>query len=118
MVAHGDKEIEEQLPASFHFHLHGAAALEGGPAADDQGKVVGAQLGVGVRRVGVGVASAGEDGAALDGGLEALFSECEAFEFVQSVFIGGAAVGKYVSQYRSTSCYLSVAGRQAGRPTN
>jgi hypothetical protein len=35
--------------------LHGAAALECATAADDEGEVVRAQLGVSVGRVGVGV---------------------------------------------------------------
>lgn len=51
-----------------------------------------AQLGLGVRGVGVGVAGGGEDGAALDAGVEALFSEGEAFEGFQGVFFGCAAL--------------------------
>lgn len=51
-----------------------------------------AQLGLGVGGVGVGVARGGEDGAALDAGVEALLSEGEAFEGFQGVFFGGAAV--------------------------
>lgn len=70
MVAEGDKEVEEELAAAVvHFQLHGAASLKGAAAADDEGQVVGAQLGVGVRGVGVGVAGGGEDGAALDAGF-------------------------------------------------
>jgi hypothetical protein len=51
VVAHGDKQVEEELPASlavhvaaalFHLGLHGAAALERLAAADDEGQVVGA----------------------------------------------------------------------------
>lgn len=57
MVAESDKQVEEELTAAVkHLHLHGAAALEGGAAADDEGEVVGAQLGVGVGGVCVGVA--------------------------------------------------------------
>lgn len=41
VVAHCDEEIEEEWSAAIlHFHLHGAATLEGVPAADDQGEVV------------------------------------------------------------------------------
>lgn len=70
VIAHGDKQIEEQRrPAVKHFHLHGAAALESAPAADDEGEVVSSQLGVVVGRVSVGVSGGGEDGAALDAGL-------------------------------------------------
>lgn len=69
VVAQGDEEVEEELgPAVEHLGLHGAAALEGGAAADDEGEVVGAQLGVGVGCVVVGVARGREDGVALDAG--------------------------------------------------
>lgn len=67
MVAEGDEEVEEELAAAVvHLELHGAAALEGAAAADDEGKVVGTQLGVRVGGVGVGVAGGCEDGAALN----------------------------------------------------
>jgi hypothetical protein len=70
MIAQGDEEIKEQLRATVvHLQLHGAAALEGASAAYDEGQVVCSQLGVGVGRVGVGVASRRQDGAALDAGF-------------------------------------------------
>ena len=52
------------------------------------------QLGVVVRRVGVGVAGGGEDRAALDTRLETLFAECQAFKFFEAVAVGCAAVGR------------------------
>jgi len=70
MIAQRDEEVKEQLRASgHHLHLHGAAALEGAAAADDEREVVGSELRVGVWCVGVGVASGGEDCAALDAGF-------------------------------------------------
>ena len=48
---------------------------------------MGTQLGVSVWSVGVGVTGAGEDSAALDGGLKALFAECEAFKLLEAIFI-------------------------------
>ena len=36
MVANRHKEIKEQFATNLHLHLHGAAALEGLPASDDQ----------------------------------------------------------------------------------
>jgi len=82
MVHHGDEQIEEQgRAAGFHLHLHRAAALEGVAAADDEGEVVGAQLGVAGGSVGVGETGGGEDGAALDAGLQTLLFEREALEF-------------------------------------
>ena len=67
MVAEGDEEVKEELAASVvHLELHGAASLEGAAAADDEGEVVGAQLGVGIGGVGIGVAGGGENSAALD----------------------------------------------------
>lgn len=77
MVAEGDEEVEEELAASVvHLELHGAASLEGAAAADDEGEVVGAQLGVGVGGVGVGVAGGCENSAALDAGLFVRCQEC------------------------------------------
>lgn len=70
MIAQRNEQVKEKLTApSLHLQLHGAAALEGAAAADDEGEVVGAELGVGVGGVGVGVAGGGEDGAALDAGF-------------------------------------------------
>ncbi len=70
MIAQSDEQVEEQLRAAgHHLHLHGAAALKGPTAADDERKVVGTQLGVGVGGVGVGVAGGGEDCATLDTGF-------------------------------------------------
>ena len=70
VVAQGDEEIKEELRAALeHLQLHGAAALEGAPAADDEGEIVCPQLGVRVGCVGVGVACRGQDGAALDARL-------------------------------------------------
>lgn len=91
MISHGDEQVEEpaskarvrycglsqvvdcgidsQQASSLHLHLHGAAPLERSPAADDQGQVVRPQLRVTLRRVGVRVPRAREDGAALDAGL-------------------------------------------------
>lgn len=69
MVAEGDEEVEEQLATSVeHLGLHGAAALEGVAAADDESKEVGAELGVVVGRVRVGVSGGQEDGVACDAG--------------------------------------------------
>jgi hypothetical protein len=57
VIAQRDEKIKEELgSAGHHLHLHGAAALEGAAAADDEGEVVGAEFGVGVGGVGVCVA--------------------------------------------------------------
>lgn len=67
MVAKSDKEIKEQLCAAVvHLQLHGAAALEGAAAADDEGEIVCAQLGVCVGCVGVCVSGRCKNGAGLD----------------------------------------------------
>ena len=79
VVAQGDKQVKEELAAAVeHLELHGAAALEGAAAADDEGEVVRPQLGVRVGSVGVGVAGRGEDGAGLDAGL--CFRELEGLD--------------------------------------
>ena len=91
MIDHRHEQIEEQRrPAPLHLHLHGAAALEGAAAADDEGEVVRAQLAVGGWRVGVGEARGRQDGAALHAGLEALFFERQALEVGEVVPVGGA----------------------------
>jgi hypothetical protein len=82
----------------LHLHLHRAAALEGVAGADDEGEVVGSQLGVGGWGVGVSEASGGEDGAALDAGLEALFLEGKALEVGEVVAVGGALFRWSVSE--------------------
>lgn len=69
VVAEGDKEVKEQLAASVeHLGLHGAAALEGIAAADDESEKVCAELGVVVRGVCVGVSSRQEDSVACNAG--------------------------------------------------
>lgn len=69
VVAEGDKKIEEQLAASVeHLGLHGAAALEGVAAADDESEEVRAELGVVVGGVCISVAGRQEDGVACDAG--------------------------------------------------
>lgn len=67
MVAESNKKIKEQLGVAVeHLQLHGAAPLKCASATNDEGEVMGAQLGVRVGSVGVGVASRSEDGAALN----------------------------------------------------
>lgn len=40
-LTHRDEEVEEEGRASsFHFHLHGPAALESVSASDDEGEIV------------------------------------------------------------------------------
>lgn len=90
VVDHRHEEVEEQRRATvLHFHLHCARTLECVPASNDECKVVCSQLGVGGRSVGIGVASRGEDGAALHAGLEALFFEGETLEIWQCVAVSG-----------------------------
>lgn len=70
MVAKGDKKIEEQLAATIiHLELHRPTLFESRTAADDEGQIMGTQFGVGVGCVSVGIASRGQDGAALDSTL-------------------------------------------------
>lgn len=91
MIHHRNEQIKEQRRAALlHLHLHRAAALERVAAADDEREVVRAELRVRSGCVGVGVAGGGEDGAALDAGLEALLFEREALEFGEAVAVGGA----------------------------
>lgn len=70
MVAERDEQVEKQLTTAVtHLQLHRTAALERGAAANDEGQIVGAQLGVGVGGVSVGVPGGGKDGTALDTGF-------------------------------------------------
>lgn len=91
MINHRHEQIEEQRRlASLHLHLHRAAALERGAAADNESEIVGTQLAVGCGRVGVGEAGRGEDGATLHAGLETLLFEGEALEVGEGVVVSGA----------------------------
>lgn len=44
MIAHSNKQIEEQSSTFFHLHLHGATPLESILASDDESQVVSSQL--------------------------------------------------------------------------
>lgn len=79
MITHRHKKIKKQLSPLLHLHLHRPTTLKSRPTPDNKREVMGPQLGLAVGGVGVGVACAGEDRAALDTRLEALFSEREAF---------------------------------------
>ena len=79
MITHRNKKIKKQLPTLLHLHLHGPTALKRRPTPDNKREVMGPQLGLVIRGVGVGVACACEYRAALDTRVEALFSEREAF---------------------------------------
>lgn len=88
VVDHGDEEVEEELAAGFHLVLHRAAALEGVAGADDEREVVRAELGVAVRGIGVRIASRGQDGRALDAGLETLLAERQLLQLLEAVPLG------------------------------
>lgn len=90
VVNHGDEEIEEQFAAILHLLLHGAAALEGVTGPDDESEVVCAKLRVVVGSVGVGKASRGQDGAALDTGLKTLLAESKLLQFGQTILLSSA----------------------------
>ena len=67
MVTERDEQIEEKLSSAVvHFKLHCSTALECAAAPDNEGKIMCPQLGVSVGRVGIGIASRSQDGAALD----------------------------------------------------
>lgn len=69
VVAESNKEVKEELAASIeHLGLHGAAALEGIAAADDESEEVCTELGVVVGSVCVSVASRQENGVACNAG--------------------------------------------------
>lgn len=70
MITQGDEQVKEELCAAVeHLQLHRAASFERAAAANDESEVVCSQLGVGVRRVVVRIASRRQDGAALDARL-------------------------------------------------
>jgi hypothetical protein len=94
VIAHGDKEIEKQLPPHLHFHLHRPTALERLPAADDESEVMGAQPRVGVWRVLVREARTAEDGGDLDAALQALLAQGEPLELLEAIPVRGAVHGR------------------------
>ena len=76
MIYHGNKQVEEQrTPTPLHLRLHRTTPLESPPRADDESEIVRAQLTVGRRRVAVGEARGGQDGAALHAGGQPLLFE-------------------------------------------
>lgn len=91
VVAHGYKQVEEELAAArLHLGLHGPAPLKGLATADDQGEVVSAQAAVRVWGVGVGVLGGPQDGGDVDAGLEPLLAQGQALELFEAVAVGGA----------------------------
>ena len=92
MIRHCHEKIEKQPSPTLHLHLHCPTALKGVPTPDNQRKVVGTQLRLGVWRVLIGISRTGEDGTARDAGLEALFPEGELLQGFDTIFFGGAAV--------------------------
>ena len=88
MIYHGNEQVEEQLTAILHFVLHGAAALECVAGTNDECKVVRTKLGVIVGCVGIGVASRGQDGRALNTRLQTLFAESQLLELLEPVLLG------------------------------
>src|SRR5215469_16297197 len=87
MVANCHEEIKEQFAANLHLHLHGAAALEGFPASDDQSQVMSAEARVTVRRVLVGIACTAQDGTDLDSTLQPLFAQGKPLELLEAISI-------------------------------
>jgi len=94
VVAHGNKQVEEELAASrsihvatalFHLGLHGAAALEGLAAPDDERQVMGAQAAVRVGGVGVAVLGAAQHGAYVDARVQPLFAQRQLLELLQPI---------------------------------
>jgi hypothetical protein len=48
VIAHRDKQIEEQFAPILHFHLHGSAPLESLTTSDDQSKIMSAETALSV----------------------------------------------------------------------
>ena len=119
MVTHGDEQVEEEFPASWpehfaaagflHLGLHGAAALEGLAAPDDECQVMGAQAAVGVGRMRIAVLRAAKDGADVDAGLQSLLSQRQPLEFLQPITVCGAV------DYRVAEQVLVEAGEKHDR---
>lgn len=74
MITHRNKQIKKQLSPLLHLHLHSPTPLKRRPTPDNQRKIVRSKLRLGIGRVSVGVARAGEDRAALDARVEALLA--------------------------------------------
>lgn len=91
MITHRHKKIKKHLPPTLHLHLHSPTVLKRPPTPDNQRKIMRTQLRLGVWRVRIGISRTGEDRAALDARVEALFTEGEAFQRLDTVFFGGAA---------------------------
>ena len=88
-----------QQATSLHLHLHGPAPLKRVPAADDQSQVMGPQLRVALRRVGVRIPCARQNGTTLDARLEPLLAQREPLELVQAVPFRGAVDQRVLQQH-------------------
>ena len=105
VIAHGDKQVEKQLAApSLHLHLHGPAALEGLAGANDERKVVCAQLGVVIGCVGVGKPCATENDIDLNARLQALLAQSQTLQFIQTKFLRGAIDGSVLEDGAAICC--------------
>ena len=64
MITQRHEQVKEQTTAAVeHLKLHGTTTLERLSPADDERKIMGPELGVGVGSVRVGVSGGGQDGA-------------------------------------------------------
>lgn len=88
MVAHCHKQIKKELVTSLHLHLHGSAALEDLPGANDHRQVMSAQSILCVRRVVVGIPSGAEDHIDGDAALQPLLAQRKLLEILQLISLG------------------------------
>jgi hypothetical protein len=115
-------QIKEQFASILHLHLHGAAALECLPAADNQSKVMSAKARVVVWSVLVGVPSTAQDDADLDSTLQPLLAQGQPLELLEAVTISCAIHGRVaennVTHARVKDCRLDAAATAKFRALN
>ena len=92
MITHRHKQIKKQLPPTFHLHLHRPTPLKRSPTPYNQRQIMRPQLTLRIRRVHVRIPRTAQDYVAGDVGVEALLFQREAFEMLEGVFLGCAAI--------------------------
>lgn len=90
MITKSNKKIKKQLSSFLHLQLHSPTPLECAPRPNDKRKVMRPQLGLRVWSISVSVSRTGQDRAARDAGMQALFAQGQTLQRGEVVLLSGA----------------------------
>lgn len=91
VVAHGNKQVKEHGSSLLHFEFHGPTLLEVAPRTDDQGEILGSELGIRIWGVLICPASGSQNGRDLHPVAQTLLAEGQALELFKAVALCRAA---------------------------